>query len=377
MAFGLQASHADVSLQQVRFSDLAGWIDDDHAAALATFQLSCTEIIAQGSGFKRYPAFAGPREAWLDACADALKAADPRTFFETRFKAFEVKDAARPDGLLTGYYEPLAVGSLTQTAEFNVPVYARPHDLVAFDAKQKAASGLTYGRVIDGKPLAYFTRGEIEDGALSGRGLELLWLSDWADLFFMQVQGSGRVRLQDGTEVRLSYAAKSGLAYTAIGGVLIERGFLTKESTSMQAIRAWMQDNPQDARDLMHYNASYVFFRRVAIVEPKLGAVGAQHVHLTPERSLAVDRSIWAFGTPVWIDTLLPGQAPDATKVYRKLMVAQDTGSAIKGAARGDVYWGWGERAAIIAGHMKSPARMVVLLPTTVARSLGLAFEAP
>jgi membrane-bound lytic murein transglycosylase A len=180
------------------------------------------------------------------------------------------------------------------------------------------------------------------------------------------------VRLPDGSDMRLSYAAKSGLPYTGIGGVLVSRGILTKQTNSMQAIRAWMAQNPQAARALMWENKSFVFFRKAAMADSSLGALGAQQVQLTPQRSLAVDRSQWLFGTPIWIDTILPPQARQGAVPWRRLMIAQDTGSAIKGLARGDVYWGWGPAAEAIAGHMKSPAQMIVLLPKLVTDSLGI-----
>jgi membrane-bound lytic murein transglycosylase A len=377
MSFGMQSANAGDVLKPVSFSNLKGWDLDDHAAALLAFRRSCAEIKNDGTSFKRALRYSGAREDWIETCQAADEARDAKAFFEQHFVACVIEDDNRPDGLLTGYFEPAASGSLHRTDEFLVPVYGKPTDLVAFDPAQQTQSGFAYGRIVNGKPVAYYTRGEIEDGVLDNRGLELLWLSSRADLFFMQVQGSGRVLLEDGTEIRLSYAAKTGRPYTAIGGVLIDRGVLTRKTNSMQAIREWMSNNPKDADALMRLNESYVFFRTMQIVEPHLGAVGAQHIPLTPERSLAVDRSIWAFGTPIWIETELPPEATDPDRQYRRLMIAQDTGSAIKGAARGDVYWGWGDRAALIAGHMKSPARMVALLPKAVAQTLGLTPASP
>jgi membrane-bound lytic murein transglycosylase A len=362
-------------LHRIRFDQITGWTDDNHQHALKAFARSCREIEETGHGFKRTPRFGGTRQHWLEVCAKLPDAKNARAFFEQNFVPFVITDPDRKDGLLTGYYEPVAKGSLTQTAGYSVPVYARPPDLVAFDAAAQHETGLAYGRMSGGRPQAYLTREEIEKGALTGKGLEIVWLESWEDAFFIHIQGSGRVQLEQGGELRLAYAAKSGLPYTAIGGVLISRGVLTKETNSMQAIRAWMTQNEAAARELMWHNKSFVFFRAIEITDKSLGALGAQQVNLTPERSLAVDRSVWMFGTPIWIDTHLPNEATQGTtqdvKTYRRLMVAQDTGSAIKGIARGDVYWGWGAEAERIAGHMKSPARMTVLLPRKVAEGLA------
>lgn len=225
---------------------------------------------------------------------------------------------------------------------------------------------------MDGKQAPYLTRRDIEEGALEGQGLEIVWLRDWADAFFIQVQGSGRVRLAEGGMLRLSYAAKSGHPYTGIGGLLVQRGVLSEEAMSMQAIRRWMSRNPRDARELMWENKSFVFFREIELEDPALGALGAQHVQLTPRRSLAIDRSLWMFGTPVWLDTHAPAEEGSRMVEFRHLLIAQDTGSAIRGLARGDVYWGFGAAAAALAGPMKSTGAMTVLLPVEVAGELGL-----
>jgi membrane-bound lytic murein transglycosylase A len=357
-------------LEPTTFEDIAGWDAADHKTALAAFRRSCAEIETSGSAFARKVLFGGTRRDWLAICEKLKSAKDPRTFFEAAFTPLVVRDPVRPDGLFTGYYEPEAQGSLKPGGAFKVPIYAKPADLVAFDAKTAKRLGLAYGRLVDGKAEGYFTRREIEEGALKGRGLELLWLKDWADAFFMQVQGSGRVRLPDGQVIRLGYAGKTGQPYTGIGGVLVERGILTRDDMSMQAIRAWMRQNPKDARALMWENMSFVFFREVPVDDLELGPPGAQKVALTPLHSLAVDRSLWMFGTPVWLDTQAPKGESGKLTPFRSLLVAQDTGTAIKGHARGDVFWGAGEEAALTAGHMKSPGRMIVLLPRALAKRL-------
>jgi membrane-bound lytic murein transglycosylase A len=369
MSSGLPAA---ALLEPVAFTAMAGWDLHDHTEALDVFRRSCREIQDQGTGFSKPVRFGGGRSSWLPACVEALRAADPRRFFEAWFRAYRVKDPERPEGLFTGYYEPEVVGSRTASPAFPVPVYRRPPDLLSFSDEIRARTGLTNGRMVNGQPVPYFTRREIEEGALAGQGLEVVYLADWADAFFMHIQGSGRVRLAEGGTMRLTFDAKSGHPYSGIGGLLVERGLISPDAMSMQAIRRWMVAHPKDAWALMWENASFIFFRDIEFEAPELGALGAQHVQLTPRRSLAIDRSIWMFGTPVWLDTAVPTGDEGGMTPFRHLLIAQDTGSAIKGLARGDVYWGFGEAAGRLAGPMKSAGTMTVLLPLAVARELGL-----
>lgn len=354
------------------FAALEGWQNHDHGGARESFRLSCREMLEQGSGFKRSVQFGGSPSSWRSACLAAFEAGPPRDYFEHNFRAYHVHDPDRPQGLFTGYYEPEAEGSRLPSAIYHVPIYRRPPDLVAIPHGSDPGAAPGYGRLVEGKPAPYRTRREIEQGALAGQGLEIVWLRDWADAFFIHIQGSGRVRLAEGGTLRLSYSAKSGLPYTGIGGLLVARGELPADAMSMQAIRRWMARHPGKARELMWENQSFVFFREVDLEDPTLGALGAQHVQLTPRRSLAVDRALWMFGTPVWLDTVAPQGEDGHVTPFRQLLVAQDTGSAIKGLARGDVYWGFGEPAAAIAGPMKSEGRMAVLLPIGLAEELGL-----
>ncbi len=360
------------SLERQRFEDLRGWASDDHDAALQVFRRSCSEILQERSGFRRQVEFGGAKSDWVELCSSSLVAGSARSFFEKHFTPFRVIDKRRPEGLFTGYYEPEAEGSRTPGKTFSVPIYRRPADLVRFDQEQKDISGLDYGRLVDGKPEPYFSRKEIEQGALTGQSLELAWLKDWADGFFIHIQGSGRIRFADGSVKRLSYSAKSGRSYTAIGALLVKRAALTREQMSMQTIRSWMREHPAEARHLMWENESFVFFRAAQLEDPSLGALGAQHVQLTPERSLAIDRKVWMFGTPVWLETSYPSPVDGKPLSFKRLFIAQDTGTAIVGYARGDVFWGFGEDAARIAGQMKSSGNMSVLLPNTAARRLRL-----
>ena len=360
-------------LQAVSFEQLAGWHDDDHAASLAAWNLSCAEITQYGRSFKRKPRFGGARKDWLALCSAAQKLGSKpdrdtaRKFFEANFVPVQVSDPASPAGLFTGYFEPEVAGSRQRAKGYDVPLYAKPRDLVAFDAAQRKATGLRYGRIVGGKPRPYLTRKQIETGAYAGKGLELAWLKSWADAFFMQIQGSGRIRLPDGGTMRLGYAAKSGLAYTAVGAVLVRRGDIPRAEISMQSIRKWMADNPTRARELMWHNESYVFFRELNLKDPHLGPLGAQQVQLTPLRSLAVDRRYWTLGTPLWLQTSLP----EGTK-FNHLMIAQDTGSAIKNPIRGDIFFGAGNKAAELAGHMQSPGKLFALLPKATVKRLGV-----
>jgi len=355
-------------LRPVCYQDILGWHDDEHRAALGAFRKSCEEIESRRRSSKQPGLFDGERYRWHEVCEAAKSAIDARRFFETHFTPFRVHDADNPGGLFTGYYEPEVLGSIIQTETYRVPIYRAPGDLVALPRWDQEEAGVHYGRIVQSRAVPYFTRKEIEQGALSGRGLEIVWLKDWVDAYFIHVQGCARVKLTDGSVIRLSYAAKSGRPYTGIGALLVKRGAFTVEAMSMQSIRHWMMQDETAARELMWQNESFVFFNKLPLENPDSGPPGAQNVPLTARRSVAVDTSIWTLGTPMWIDTRLPAGCRYGERAFRYLLVAQDTGSAIRGPARGDIFWGAGAEAADIAGHMKSPGSMVVLLPHEVAR---------
>ncbi|HEY7763823.1 MAG TPA: MltA domain-containing protein, partial [Aestuariivirgaceae bacterium] len=377
----LRGMTAGFKLEPISFGNIEGWTENDFADAFPAFLRSCRETLETGGSFRRPPAVAGDRADWLSLCRHAaalgekVPSAGARQFFERSFTPFLVRDLSRPQGLFTGYFEPEAMGDLHRHGDYAVPLYGKPPDLVAFDSEIEKRVKLRYGRMVEGDPRPYFTRRQIEEGALAGKGLEIAWLKSWADAFFIHVQGSGRVRLPDGRVMRLAYAAKSGLPYTSIGGLLVERKEIDRSEMSMQAIRRWMDRNPKQARALMWENRSFVFFRKLAVDDPTLGPPGAQHVQLTPLRSVAVDREIWPFGLPLWIETELPFPSTGGTREFRRLMIAQDTGSAIKGAVRVDVFFGSGDEAALMAGHMKSAGRMIVLLPRKIAERMNAAGE--
>lgn len=377
MMAGVAMAQTNQVLKKIEFQQIPGWDSADKTDSLMAFVRSCAQMKEDNRAFSKMPKFGGTYQDWQTVCQQSeilIKtkpdAAQVTRFFQDQFVPLQVIDPDRKEGLFTGYFEPVVKGSLSRSSEFPVPVYKRPDDLVVFSKFQEQQSGLRYGRLVSNKPTVYFTRREIEKGLFEGKNLELVWFKNLADAFFMQVQGSGRVELPDGRELRLAYAGKTGLPYTAIGGVLVNDGELEKATLSMQTIQKWISDNPSKAKELMWKNKSFVFFRQLPKTDPKLGPVGAQHVNLTPNTSLAIDRRYWAFGTPIWLDTKISlGNSKDL-QTWRSLLVAQDTGSAIRGYARGDVFWGSGDEAGIIAGQMKAAGQMTVLLPKLLAEKL-------
>ena len=339
-----------ISLRLTRFADLEGWAEDDHAAAFGAFLRSCEA------------------EPELPHAADALALGGrtgslaARAFFEDRFAPHVIAESASP-GFVTGYYEPEIEGSYASGGPFQVPVYRRPGDLITLAPEAERArfndriTGLR--QTADGQ-VPYYTRAEIWDGALSGRGLELLYLTDRIELFYMQVQGSGRVRLKGGGPIRLGYGGKNGHPYTSIGRLLIKRGAIAPDAMSMAAVKAWLRADEARGRALMEENRSYVFLRELDAEEGRDGPRGAQGLSLTPRRSLAVDTAYHRLGLPVFVtaeDLVTEGRP------FRQLMIAQDVGSAIRGPERGDIFWGTGEDAGAIAGSTRHSARFCVLLP--------------
>ena len=362
-----------IVLEPVAFADLDGWQDDDQAAALAAFLESCSWFAGQDPARAiGRDGMAGTAADWQAACQAAAlvppgDGTAARAFFEDRFTPYAASDGADDQGLFTGYYEPLLRGARERTDAFTVPLYGRPPDLVTVDLgrfDEMLAGRTVAGRVEEGALVPYHERKAIVEGALAGRGLEVAWVDSAVDAFFLQIQGSGQVALPDGGRLRLGYAAANGRSYLAIGKVLVERGEIPKDKVSLQTIKAWLLAHPDQADEVMDQNRSYVFFRE--LTGP--GPVGAQGVPLTPGRSLAVDRRFVALGTPVWLDILVPGPdeaSPD--EAMRRLVVAQDTGGAIKGPVRADLFWGAGAEAESRAGRMKHPGRYVLLLPRGVA----------
>jgi membrane-bound lytic murein transglycosylase A len=361
-----------LGLRPLSFASLEGWQEDDPRDALAAFRRSCTTRHGRVDGpIGPAPVF-GEVADWQAPCAAAAEpapdAAAARRFFEAWFQPWQVHDNGDPEGLFTGYYEPVLNGSRRPSPPYVVPLHVAPPDLLQVDLGRfdpELAGHAIYGRIAGEQFVPYYSRDEIERGALFGRRLELLWVDDPVAKFFLQIQGSGQVRLDDGEVVRVGYASRNGHPYRAIGRDLIEIGALAPEEVSLQSIRAWLQAHPQDAAAMMARNPSYIFFREHPELAAADGPLGTEGVPLTAGRSLAVDRRFLPLGVPLWLDTTAP--SPQGAAPLRRLMVAQDTGGAIKGVVRGDVYWGSGARAEAIAGPMKSTGRYAVLLPRALA----------
>jgi membrane-bound lytic murein transglycosylase A len=366
------------AFEAVRFTDLPGWDQDDHLAAFRAFLVSCPRIKAAGRAGNKAGAIAIP-PALLAACDAAAEVPAPvtrataRAFFEREFTPHRVVHAA-PQGLLTGYYEPVLDGSRTPTERFTTPIYKRPADLVnlVHEAQRGAkADQLTHARKTAKGTEPYSTRAEIEAGALTGHDLELLYLADPVDTFFMHIQGSGRIKLTDGTTVRVHYDGKNGHPYTSIGRYLIDQGILAADKISLGALRRWLRADPDRGRQVMHQNASFVFFRELAGAEAS-GPLGVLSIPLVAGRSLAVDAGVHAIGSPVYVSSPALKHASETTKRdgFHRLMVAHDVGSAIRGPERGDIYFGSGDTAGRLAGVTKHPGRFFVLLPGPAASTV-------
>lgn len=350
------------------FAALPAWQKDPVQEMFPAFQKSCARILKRdpekdlGAG-----GYAGTAADWREACEHLslhvmATEKETRNFFERYFKPYAVYADRTDKGLITGYYEPTLKGSLKQEGAFQIPLFLRPDDLIDVnlgDFKPALKGEKISGRVEGTKLIPYYTRAEIDKGALAGKEKEVVFVDDAVDAFFLHIQGSGQVILPDQRILRVGYAAQNGHAYTAIGKSLIERGALSKENVSMQSIRAWLDANPKEAQDVMNINASYIFFQKL---EGEEGPLGAEGVPLTPKRSLAVDRKHIPYGVPVFIDA----EEPEGGVPLQRLMIAQDTGGAIRGPVRGDFFWGAGDEAAHKAGLMKSRGRMWLLLPKDV-----------
>ena len=369
MAWPLEISGSQYA--PVAWADIAGWSEDDHLQAYKAFRLSCRPISAQ----RTPPADSKALGISLRDPCRAAKAADladgarAKGFFEEHFLPLRISRLGEDDGFVTGYYEPVIDGSRTQTDAYTVPVYRRPSNLFVRGFKQDAMSlpnkGQVFRKIGRRKLVPYYDRAEIEDGAIAGRGLEICWLKNQTDLLFTQIQGSARVRLEDGSTVRINYDAHNGYPYTPVGRILIDRGIIPKDQMSMQKIREWMDQNPDGARELRRQNRAYVFFREVQLSD-KDEAVGAQGVPLTPGRSIAVDKALHVYGTPFFIEGQLPIESEQSKTPFRRLMIAQDTGSAIVGPARADLYFGAGADAGKVSGRLRHNMRFVILVPKSL-----------
>ncbi|WP_246082627.1 murein transglycosylase A [Rubellimicrobium rubrum] len=329
------AASAGRRVTGLEFSNLRGWAEDDHASALSVFCESCGDMRG---------------DDWARVCAKArgVRPTEAKAFFEATFRPVLIEDDV--PSLFTGYYEPELHGALVRSDRFHVPLYGLPPELP--------------------KSEPWLTRGQIEDGALVGQGLEIAWLDDPVEAFFLQVQGSGRIRLPDGRIIRLGYAGSNRHPYSSIGRALIERGAVRPEEASADVVKAWLADHPAEAGQVLRTNASFVFFREISEVPADQGPLGTMNRPVTPLRSVAVDPAAVPLGGPVWIEV----QGPEP---FCRLMVAQDTGSAITGAQRADIFFGTGPDAGLKAGRVRAGGRIVVLLPAQHAELPRAKAEGP
>ena len=333
-----------INLTPIDFKNLPGWSEGQQGGALKPFLLSCRKILVEDKlNFHRAGNF-GSINSWRTACKklDSGRFNNhryARKYFEENFRAFLVGWGSRKNshGLFTGYYEPQFKGATKNYGKYQAPIYPAPNDL----------------NKIAGK---YYSRKQINRGVLESYVEPIAWLSDPVDVFFLQIQGSGRIKLPNNSVIRLGYAGHNRHSYTSIGRILVQRGEIPRELLSMQTIRSWLRRNPTKVSELLERNARYVFFRRMT----SAGPLGAQGVPLTPGRSLAIDPKFLTYGLPTWVDTKDP---LDAYKTLRRLFITQDTGGAIKGAVRGDVFFGHGRMAAKRAGYMNRQGRYYVLVP--------------
>jgi membrane-bound lytic murein transglycosylase A len=351
----------DLIFRKTEFAELPGWGGDDHAAAFAAFKRSCGPLLGYATGSTGMGAFLEPvfRAAQSINKLDRLEA---RGFFEEHFAPYRLIRSGA-SGFVTGYFEPVLRGSREADGVFQVPLYRRPPDLVdlADESLRGAAGlGLSHARQTPTGFEPYFTRAEIEGGALGGRGLELVYVADPVEAFFVHVQGSAHIALSDGTAVRIGYDGKNGHPYSSIGRYLIERGEITAEDMTLASLGAWLRTDARRGREVMWRNPSFVFFRELAPGEA--GPLGARRIPLSPGRSLAIDGSIHALGTPIHVHAPTLRHATDG-EAFQRLMIAQDVGSAITGPERGDIYFGCGDEAGRLAGITKHAATFTVLLP--------------
>ena len=308
-----------------------------------------------------------------------LDAAGARGFFEQNFRPVRLTALGEKEGFFTGYYEPVVEGARYPSDVYTMPLYRRPNDMVTQRLRRSGAKGKAGKRVVKRSTAAYFDRAQIEDGAIAGRDLEICYLKGPIDAFFAEIQGSVRVRLEDGSVIRLNYAADNGHPYFAVGSVLVQKGIVPREEMSMQKIREYMEKNPEEGRELRRMNKSYVFFRETDLTEFD-EAIGAQGISLTAARSIAVDRKIHTYGMPVFVNALLPIASEKPDTWFRRLMIAQDTGGAIVGPARADIYLGAGNEAERAAGRFKHNGQFVMLIPNELDpddEALGMPLPMP
>jgi membrane-bound lytic murein transglycosylase A len=354
----------DAQYEPALFADIDGWAEDDHDAGFASFRNSCKALLRGTAASREGQPM---RTALYNVCVkskdvDTNKPGAARAFFEGNFTPMRIAPLGTPDGFLTGYYEPIVQGTRDHVKGYDWPLYRKPANLLPGGRMMIAGAAAGKKKARKRKLVAFHDRAAIDDGVLAGRNLEICWLKDPIDAFFIHIQGSVRVRLDDGETMRLNYQAANGHPYYAVGRYLIERKIVPKEEMSMDRIREWMERNPEEGRELRRRNKSYVFFRETNLTNDQ-EPFGAQGISLTPGRSIAVDRNLHVYGTPFFISAELPIDTEQPTTRFRRLMIAQDTGGAIVGPARADLYFGAGDEAESIAGRIRHPGRFVMLVP--------------
>ncbi len=325
--------------REITFADLNGWEQENHAEALAAFNQSCPILARKPRAETKGSGIAISAKTWARLCEKAATTTNPKQFFDENFTPFQISNNGNERGLFTGYYEPLLYGSLKRQGDFIYPIYAAPAGLA------------------NKKP--YLTREEIDNGALAGKGLEIAWVDDPVMLFFMHIQGSGRIRLNNGSEFIAAYADQNGQPYTTLGKIMVDEGMLEKGKVNFFTIRQWLYDHKDQAMELMQRNPSYVFFKK----QDSLEVVGAIAAPLTAKRSLAVDSKYIPYGLPLYLDATLPDLPGVPQHPFQRIMIAQDTGGAIKKPVRGDVFFGHGQEAEYLAGFMKQQGRYALLVP--------------
>lgn len=349
------------TLDPIDFADLPGWQDDDLLAALTAFGRQCLKPKDEHYRVGQL----GLDPNWFEPLITAANRDEafknPKHFFEDNFAAWKLIHSDQMRGQVTGFYEPEMRASLSKTGKFQTPVLRRPDDLIAInDENRPSGMDLTYrfGRkCADGKITAYFDRGEINAGAIQNPSI-IAYLEDPVEAFFIHIQGAAKLKLDDGSMIRITYDGKSGHPFTAIGKLLVERGEIDREHISMQSIKSWLHANADEAGALMEENRSYIFFKEADLSEPKLGPIAAAKIPLTAQRSLAVDRLIHTFSTPIFVNADRINN-----RSFNQLMIAQETGTAIVGAARGDIFFGSGYVAGERAGGVNSPCDFTILVP--------------
>lgn len=365
------------SFRQVGFNQLPGWHGAQFKKSLTAFQTSCKAFLKQNPdrvvGTTKIDL---QIKDWQPACVVALNLdpnneQDAKKFFQEWFAPVEFYQGKPVKGLFTGYYMPALKGSYKKTDEYSVPLYEVPKDLVTVNLEDfipRLKNRKLVGRVVGNKLVPYYTRAQINQGAIHDKAKVLLWIHSPIDRLFLEIQGSGIVDMDDGSRIFVGYDAQNGAPYTAIAGVLIKKGVMTKHTASMQAIKRYLEAHPKQMDKIINQNKSFVFFRKLSLD----GALGSQGVTLTPGYSLAIDRNWIPMGAPLWLSTTRPDSTnPDVNKPMQRLMIAQDTGGAIRGKVRGDVFWGGGDKATLIAGHMKNEGHYWLLLPRHVVSRLN------